>query len=323
MHRFYGLSARLRESFGERVQKIPLDFGFTCPNRDGKISRKGCIFCSPQGAGSGLHDKSMSIPEQWAFWQKKLSQFYDAKLYLAYLQSYSNTYCTSEELRLALDQLRGLDGLAGICIGTRPDCLDSPKMQVIKDLNLKETWLDLGLQSSNDETLKRINRGHDAKCFADAVHLAHAHGIDVCAHVIAGLPGEGEKEFIESVEFLNSLPISGIKFHNLFVGEGAPLKKLHQAGQVALLEQNEYINMLVKAISILRTDIVIHRLKADAIPGELVAPDWVYLKRKVLNAIEMRMKDNDIWQGCARDDAPDSLPVWYGPENQPSSKDEG
>lgn len=319
MHRFYGLAARLRQSFGERVQKIPLDFGFTCPNRDGKISRKGCVFCSPQGSGSGLHENSITIPEQWAHWRKKLSEFYDAKLYLAYLQSYSNTYCTAEELSCALNQLHGLEGLSGICIGTRPDCLDSSKLQVIKNLGLKETWLDLGLQSSNDETLKRINRGHDAKCFADAVHLAHSHGIDVCAHVIAGLPGEGEKEFLESVQFLNALPISGIKFHNLFVSKGTPLHRIYKTGELSLIGQDEYVDMLVKAISILRTDIVIHRLKADAIPGELVAPEWVRMKRKVLNAIEMKMKSSDTWQGCAREDAPDSLPYWYGPENLPKS----
>ncbi len=314
MLRFYGLAARLRQTFGERVQKIPLDFGFTCPNRDGYISQEGCIFCSPQGSGSGLHAKSMSIPEQWAHWQKKLDKLYTAKLYLAYLQSYSNTYCSIEELKCALSQLHGLEGLAGICIGTRPDCLDDEKLEFIRGLNLRETWLDLGLQSSNDQTLERINRGHDSKCFADAVHLADAHGIAVCAHVIAGLPGEGEKEFLESVEFLNKLPIRGIKFHNLFVGKGTPLHKLFKAGQYAPLEQESYISMLLKAISILRPDIVIHRLKADAVPGELIAPEWVQKKRIVLNEIEKSMKAQNIWQGCARSDASSNPPEWFDPQ---------
>ena len=317
MNRFYGLAARLKQSFGERVQKIPLDFGFTCPNRDGKISHKGCIFCSPQGAGSGLHEQSMTIEEQWAYWQNKLSEFYTTKLYLAYLQSYTNTYCSAEELQQALDQLKGLPGLVGICIGTRPDCLDSEKLRVIKSLNLKETWIDLGLQSSNDKTLKRINRGHDAKCYADAVELTHSHGIDVCAHVIAGLPGEGEKEFLESVQFLNELPVSGIKFHNLFVGEGSPLQKLYLSGKYKVLEQNEYVEMLVKAISILRPDIIIHRLRADAVPGELVAPEWARIKRKVLNAINMKMKDNNLWQGSARPDALETIPPWYNQDCKP------
>ncbi|WP_421903549.1 TIGR01212 family radical SAM protein [Maridesulfovibrio sp.] len=317
MHRFYGLAARLRQSFGERVQKIPLDFGFTCPNRDGSISRKGCIFCSPKGSGSGLHSLSMSIPEQWAHWQEKLSKLYTAKLYLAYLQSYSNTYCSYDELKCALDQLDGLPGLAGLCIGTRPDCLDDDKLALIKNLGLKETWLDLGLQSSNNATLERINRGHTAEQFAEAVEMAHAHGLDVCAHLIAGLPGETAEDFLESLHFLNDLPIAGIKFHNLFVGKGTPLTKLHEAGEYTPIEQDEYISMLVEAISILRTDIVIHRLKADAVPGELVAPEWVRMKRTVLNEIEKTMKEKGIWQGCARDDAPDEPPLWYGPEGKP------
>lgn len=317
MHRFYGLAARLRQSFGERVQKIPLDFGFTCPNRDGTISRKGCVFCSPEGAGSGLHSLAMTIPEQWAHWQEKLSQLYKAKLYLAYLQSYSNTYCSYDELKCALDQLGGLPGLVGLCIGTRPDCLDDNKLALIKNLGLKETWLDLGLQSSNNATLKRINRGHTAEQFAEAVKMAHAQGLDVCAHLIAGLPGETTKEFLESVRFLNELPIAGIKFHNLFVGQGAPLKKIYDAGKYTPIEQDEYIEALVEAISILRTDIVIHRLKADAIPGELIAPEWVRMKRKVLNEIEKAMKAKKIWQGCARPDAPDEPPLWYGNDHLP------
>ncbi|WP_321401522.1 TIGR01212 family radical SAM protein [Maridesulfovibrio sp.] len=316
MHRFYGLAARLRQSFGERVQKIPLDFGFTCPNRDGSISRKGCIFCSPQGSGSGLHGLSMSIPEQWYHWQEKLSKLYTARLYLAYLQSYSNTYCSREELKCALDQLEGLPGLSGICIGTRPDCLDDDKLALIKSLGLKETWLDLGLQSSNNTTLKRINRGHSAEQFAEAVKMANRHGVDVCAHLIAGLPGETTEDFLESVRFLNGLPIAGIKFHNLFVCKGTPLKKLYDAGKYTPIEKDVYINVLVEAISILRPDIVIHRLKADAVPGELIAPEWVRQKRKVLNEIEQTMKAKGIWQGCARKDAPDRPPLWYGPEHK-------
>ncbi|WP_320171935.1 TIGR01212 family radical SAM protein [Maridesulfovibrio sp.] len=315
MQRFYGLATRLRQTFGERVQKIPLDFGFTCPNRDGKISRHGCIFCSPQGSGSGMHAMAMTIPEQWELWRAKLTEMHKARLYLAYLQSYSNTYCSLDELKCAFDQLQGLEGLAGICIGTRPDCLDSAKLELIRGLDLRETWLDLGLQSSNDLTLKRINRGHDSECFAQAVRLASSHGVPVCAHVIAGLPGESEKDFLASVEFLNSLPVSGIKFHNLFVGRGAPLQKIYEAGGYTPIEQAEYIEMLVAAISVLRPEIVIHRLKADAVPGELIAPEWVRGKRSVLNEIEKTLKVRKIWQGCARADAEQQPPAWFSPDS--------
>lgn len=319
MYRFYGLASRLKQIFGERVQKIPLDFGFTCPNRDGKISSQGCIFCNPEGSGSGMHSKSMSIAEQWTCWQKKLAQFYDVKLYLAYLQSYSNTYCSEEELRCALDQLNGLEGLAGICIGTRPDCLSPEKIKIITNLGLKENWLDLGLQSSNDRTLLRINRGHNSQTFAEAVEMAAGLGMSVCAHVIAGLPGETADDFISSVEFLNELPISGIKFHNLFVSHGSPMESIYEAGEYTPLEEKDYIEMLIRALAILRTDIVVHRLKADAVPGHLIAPAWTLQKRSVLNSITKQIKRENIWQGCARKDAPSSPPLWYSPDHQPPS----
>ncbi|OEU70220.1 MAG: TIGR01212 family radical SAM protein [Desulfovibrio sp. S3730MH75] len=321
MYRFYGLAARLRQNFGKRVQKVPLDFGFSCPNRDGKISTEGCIFCNPLGSGSGMHSQSMPVDQQWDFWTKKFTRLYNAKLFLAYLQSYSNTYGTLEEIKCALDKIRNLPGLTGICIGTRPDCIDSDKLQIIKDLNLKETWIELGLQSSNDATLALINRGHDAKCFADAVKLADSFGIEVCAHIIAGLPGETKEDFLASVEFINELPISGIKFHNLYVSHGTPLQKMYDAGEFEPFSMAEYLDMLEAAVSILRTDIVIHRLNADPAPGELVAPDWIEHKRNVQNAIDMMFQNNDLWQGCAREDAGDNPPKWFGPDHMPPGRE--
>ncbi|MBI9111796.1 TIGR01212 family radical SAM protein [Maridesulfovibrio ferrireducens] len=320
MYRFYGLAARLRQNFGKRVQKVPLDFGFSCPNRDGNISTKGCIFCNPLGSGSGMHSQSTPIPEQWDFWTKKFTRLYNAKLFLAYLQSYTNTYGTLEQVKCAFDQLRDLPGLAGICIGTRPDCIDAEKLQLIKDLNLKETWLELGLQSSNDTTLALINRGHDAKCFADAVILADSYGIEVCAHVIAGLPGESKKDFIATVEFINSLPVSGIKLHNLYISQGTPLQEMYDRGEFTPFSMEEYLDMLETAVSILRTDIVVHRLNADPAPGELVAPDWIEHKRNVQNAIDMMFENNDLWQGCAREDSPTSPPEWFGPDHLPPGR---
>ena len=319
MYRFYGLSARLRQNFGKRVQKVPLDFNFSCPNRDGQISEKGCIFCNPLGSGSGLK-KSMTIHEQWLYWTKRFTRIYNARLFLAYLQSYSNTYGTAEQLKAVFDEIRNLPGLVGICIGTRPDCLDREKLQLIKDLNLPETWLELGLQSSNDATLKRINRGHDAKCFADAVKMVEPYAIEVCAHVIGGLPGETKEDFLASVNFINDLPISGIKFHNLYVSRGSHLHKIYTRGEFKPLSLNEYLDMLEEAIASLRPDIVIHRMNADPFPGELVAPGWTEHKRDVQNAIDMMFENNDLWQGQKRKNAPETPPLWYGPDHLPPDR---
>jgi len=310
MNRYYSLSTYLRTRFGERVQKIPLDAGFSCPNRDGTISRNGCIFCNPKGSGTGLGAKGLSLKEQYLFWQEKFSKKYKAKLFLAYLQSYTNTYGPLKKIEEILEQLKNLPGLVGLCLGTRPDCLDKDKLNLLASYPFQEIWLDLGLQSSNNRTLELINRGHKAEDFARSATLAHKMGLKTCAHVIAGLPRETLEDFLGTIDFLNNLPISGIKIHNLYICKDTPLAKLWRTGVYKPLGMDEYIFWLEQALFSLRPDIVIHRLNGDPSPNELLAPDWASQKHIILKKIKQTLADKNLWQGKSLH--PDTIPPWFG-----------
>ena len=310
MNRFYSLSTYLRTRFGGRVQKIPLDAGFSCPNRDGTISRNGCIFSNPKGSGTGLRAKGLTLKEQYLFWQEKFSKKYKAKLFLAYFQSYSNTYGPLEKIQKVLQELENLPGLVGLSLGTRPDCLDKDKLSLLASYPCQEIWLELGLQSSNNRTLKLINRGHNAEDFAWAAKLAHKMGLKICAHVIAGLPQETVEDFLQTIEFLNNLPISGIKFHNLYICKHTILAKHWRAGAYKPLLFSEYLHWIEQALYSLRPDIVIHRLNGDPARGELLAPDWANNKNIILQKIKQALADKNIWQGKAFH--PHSIPHWFG-----------
>ncbi len=313
MHRYYALSTYLRGRFGVRVQKVPLDAGFTCPNRDGTLSRSGCVFCNPEGSGSGMSKQKLSLSQQYTFWTEKFARKRNAKLFLAYLQSYSNTYAPMPRFREVISELSGLEHLAGLCLGTRPDCLEPEKLACLADQAVPEIWLELGLQSSSDATLQRINRGHDAACFARAVEAAHRLGLKVCAHVMAGLPGEGQKEFLDTIDFVSNLPVAGIKLHNLYVCRGTVLASWWRQGNVHLLERAEYIDLVLAALPRLRPDMVIHRLNADPAPGELLAPQWAGHKGNVLRAMAAAIEDADIWQGQS---TTPHIPAWYDPAGE-------
>lgn len=297
MNRYQKLSAHLRQRFGKRVQRIPLDAGFDCPNRDGTLSHSGCVFCNERGSGSGLGAQGVSLAGQWEHWTARLGKRYKTDLFLAYLQSYSNTHGPLERVRGVLDEIFSLSGLVGICLGTRPDCLDGGRLEEFarRDVGLK--MLDMGLQSASDETLARINRGHDFACFADACRRADALGVEVCAHVIAGLPGEDDEDFLATIDAVNRLPVRGVKIHNLYVCHGSPLAGLWRKGGYRPLELEQYAALLARALNRLRPDIVVHRITGDPAPGELLAPDWAGRKREVLAAIEQELERRDVRQG--------------------------
>lgn len=305
MHRTYSLNAFFRARFGRRVQKIPLDAGFDCPNRDGSISRAGCAFCNPSGSGSGLLDKGLDLRAQWSHWQERMQKRYGAALFAAYLQSYSNTYGPHEKLEDVLRQLKGLPGLAALSIGTRPDCLDERKLDLLAEqkeqLGLGEVFLELGLQSASNSTLEHINRGHTAEAFARAAEQAATRGLNVVAHVIAGLPTpEGREhgdDLLATVRFVNGLPVNGIKFHNLYVCAGTRMAALWKNGRYEPITLEEYCDWLGRALMILPPETVVHRLNGDPARGELLAPQWAGEKHTVLNAIRDHLQANDIWQG--------------------------
>ncbi|MFP4070803.1 MAG: TIGR01212 family radical SAM protein [Desulfovibrionales bacterium] len=321
MNRYFSFSTYLRRRFGRRAQKIPLDGGFDCPNRDGSISRSGCIFCSPLGSGTGSGMQGSTIEEQWNLWRRKIRSRQGDALCLAYLQSFTNTYGPPDRLRHVLDTIIALPDLAGVCIGTRPDCLDPEKQDMIASLPVEEVWIELGLQSANDATLQRINRGHDVATFVKAVETLSTSGINVCVHVIAGLPGEGEDDLLRTVELVNALPVQGIKFHNLFVCRGSTLARWWKEGLYHPPSREEYVSWLVSGLTILRSDIVVQRLNADPRPGELLAPQWAVQKSDLIHTIRRKLDDENLWQGSAREES-DHPPDWFSPPPHPCSKKE-
>ncbi|WP_255412084.1 TIGR01212 family radical SAM protein [Desulfonatronum sp. SC1] len=295
--RFNSLSVYLRSKYGVRVRKIPLDAGSTCPNRDGLLSRSGCVFCNPSGSGTGLFDSGLSLSEQWIFLTRRLGRKYKTDAFWAYLQSFSNTYGPLSRVRRLMGELAGLPGVRLIGLGTRPDCLDEEKLRCIADCGFAEVWLDIGLQSANDRTLQRINRGHDFACFARCVDRAHARGLFVCAHIMHGLPGESDADFLETINQVNRLPVTGIKFHNLFVAKGSPLEPIWRSGGYVPPTKDAYVRAVIAGLELLRSDIIVHRLNADPLPDELLAPRWARDKRDVLDTLRRRMEAEDARQG--------------------------
>ncbi len=255
---------------------------------------------------------------QWSHWQERVQKKHSQVLFAAYLQSYTNTYGPYEKLEGVLQQLQGLPGLVALSIGTRPDCLDERKLDLLakqKDaLGLGEIYLELGLQTANNDTLKYINRGHSAEDFAFAASRAHQRGINVVTHVIAGLPSpqgiEGAKDLLSTVRFVNSLPVQGVKFHNLYVCKNTRLAHMWKNGEYHPITLEQYCDWLGQALMILPPETVIHRLNGDPTQEELLAPEWAGEKGKILNAIHDHLERNDFWQGRANG-ASDGPPEYF------------
>ncbi len=294
--RYTSLSADLRKMFGCRVQKITVDAGLNCPNRDGTVGTGGCIYCN--ATGSGAFAKDVSVAEQIEIGKKAMIRRYKAKKFLVYFQSYSNTYAPVDHLTQIYQEALAVDGVAGLCIGTRPDCVSEPILDLLADLSRKHLiWLEYGLQSAHDRTLATINRGHDRAAFAWAVREAHARGIRTCAHIILGLPGETRDMVRQTARFLADLDIGGVKLHLLYVVKGTPLERLYSQGKYRCLTQKAYVEWSCDVLERLPKNTVIHRLTGDPHPDELVAPLWSLDKRGTLSAIEQRLEGRDTRQG--------------------------
>ncbi len=307
---WYALSTYFKQRHGRPVQKIPLDSGAGCPNRDGSISRSGCSFCNALGSGSGLLAKGLDLPAQWRLWREKYGRHRREAFYLAYFQSFSNTYGPADRIRRLIAETKNLPDIIGLSMGTRPDCLDEEKLDILADCPLPEVWLDIGLQSMNNRTLERINRGHGVNDSEKAVNGAAERNIKVCAHLMAGLPGETPDDFLASVAWAVSMPIAGIKLHNLYVPQGTTLAKEYKVQNYIPMQKPIYINTLITALTIIPAHVIIHRLTADPAPGELLAPAWAGEKNALLNEIYHTMAARNQWQAC-RAGYGDSIPSWY------------
>lgn len=297
---YLDLNTHLRGRFGERVQKITLDAGLTCPNRDGRVGRRGCLYCNAQGSGTGAWARGLSITEQMREGMARLQERYGARRFIAYFQSFSNTYAPRERLRELYEEALAFPQVVGLSVGTRPDCLTEEVLDLLAGYGRDYLmWLELGLQSAHDATLQRLNRGHDVSCFVQAVSQAATRGLEPIAHVILGLPGEGPQEMAATAAFLAGLPLQGVKIHLLYVIQGSRLASLYRAGQYQCLGEDEYVSRVVDFMELLPPHLVIHRLTGDPHPEELVAPQWCLNKSRVLRCVREEFARRGSRQGSS------------------------
>lgn len=297
MERYFKLSEYLKSIFGERVYKISIDGGFTCPNRDGTVGRGGCLFCNEKG--SGEHTRQGTIREQIEKGIEYARLAKKGEKYIAYFQSFTSTYAPIECLKSRYSEALVDDSVVGLAIATRPDCIDDEVCKAIKEVaGDRLVWVELGLQTANEDTAKIINRGYDNTIFEKAINLLKNNGIQVVVHLIAGLPNEGSQDFLDSVRYIADKDIDGIKFHSLYVEEGTALAKLYQSGSYAPISREEYVKSVCEAIAILPKRIVVHRVTGDGEKSKILAPLWTKDKKKNLNAITKYLVENNIVQGC-------------------------
>lgn len=297
--RFYSLNNFLRMRHGEKVIKLSIDGGFTCPNRDGRVATKGCIFCSAQGSGDFTPREKGDITRQLESAVSLLStKWGDSKKYIAYFQSYSNTYASVEVLKAKYEEALSFPGVVGLAIATRPDCLNDEIIAYLAELNTRtHLWVELGLQTMHEDTAKLINRAYPLSCFEEAVHKLNAHNIETVVHLILGLPHETKAQMLASAEYVSKLPLQGIKLHMLHILDNAPLGKYYLENPFPILSEEEYIALIGDILCILPPKLVIHRLTGDGPAAHLIAPLWTKNKKKVLNDLNRYLKEADIYQG--------------------------
>ncbi len=289
----------LREEFGTRVQKIPVDAGFTCPNRDGTLGVRGCLYCAEDGTASPVIDRKLSIKDQVRAGIAQVERKYSDPRFIVYFQPHTNTYAPVKILRECYRE--GLDAderIVGLAIGTRPDCLDEEVLRLLGEF--REVWVEIGLQSMHDKTLSLLNRGHDRIAFEDAVIRTAAKGLKICVHVILGLPGESMTDMIETARYLSSLPVDGVKIHSLYVLEGTGLADMFHRGELDVLTMAEYIQVTCNFLEHLRADIIIQRLTADPPPQGFLTPGWCRDKRGVLAGIHTEFASRGSSQGSQK-----------------------
>ena len=296
--RYNLFSSYLKKKFNEKVYKVTLDAGFSCPNRDGTLSNMGCVFCDDSGSFSQAHSNKLDVEKQLEVGMETLKKRFKAKKFLSYFQAYSNTYKPVDKLKLLYDKALTPDDVVGLSIGTRPDCVDDEKLDLIASYSkTKEVWLEFGLQSANDKTLKMINRGHDYKCFENAYLKAKDRNINVCVHVILGLMNETYDEIMHTAKTLAKLNIDGIKFHMLCVLKNTQLEKIYNKNKFELLNEDEYVNLVCDFLEVLPPTTTIHRIAGNGLNKLLIEPHWIMHKFETLNKIDRTLEKRHSYQG--------------------------
>lgn len=288
---YYSLNTYLKDTFGQKVYKIALDGGFTCPNRDGTIGKGGCIFCSGSGSGDFAENRKLSITQQIENGKKRVQAKIKEGKYIAYFQAFTNTYGEISDLRRVYEEAISHEDIVAVSIATRPDCLSQEVLDLLREVNQrKPVWIELGLQTIHEKTADYIRRGYPLEVYDDAVKRLKQIGISVITHVILGLPFETKQEMLQTVDYVGKSGGDGIKLQLLHVLKGTDLEKEYLSGKFEVLSMEEYVCLVAECVAILPQNMVIHRLTGDGDKKALIAPLWSGDKKRVLNAINAEIK---------------------------------
>ena len=283
----------LKDKFGQKVYKISLDGGFTCPNRDGKIDTRGCIFCSKGGSGDFAQNRNLSITEQIESGKKIVEKKIKSGKYIAYFQAFTNTYAPVEILRAKYSEAINHPDIVALSIATRPDCLGDDVIELLDEMNkIKPVFVELGLQTIHSDSAKYIRRGYSLEVYNEAVKKLKNIGVNIVVHIILGLPNESEEDMLESVKYVCQSQIDGIKLQLLHIIAGTDLAKDYEKGLFKTLEFDEYVELIAKCVAIIPKNIVIHRLTGDGAKKDLIAPLWPADKKRALNAINKALRES-------------------------------
>lgn len=289
---YYSLNQYLRDTFGGKVYKIAIDGGFTCPNRDGTLDNRGCIFCSGAGSGDFAESRKDSVTEQIEKGKERLSGKIKNGKYIAYFQAFTNTYGPVDELKRKYEEAIRHPDIVAVSIATRPDCLEDDVLDLIEELNhIKPVWVELGLQTIHEKTAAYIRRGYRLSVFDEAVLRLRRRGITTIVHVILGLPGETRADMLETVSYVGKSGVSGIKLQLLHVLRGTDLEKDYEFGRFEVMSMEDYVNLVADCIAALPRNMVIHRMTGDGDKKTLIAPLWSGDKKRVLNALNKAIKE--------------------------------
>ncbi len=296
--RYHSLNYHLREKFGHKVFKIPLDAGLSCPNRDGTLSAGGCSFCSLRGSGDFAGDRSCSIPEQFRQLEAVMHRKWKQGSYIAYFQAFTNTYGPVEHLREIYSSALREPGVVGIAIATRPDCLPEEVLDLLAELNSRTyLWVELGLQTIHKKTADAMNMHYDFNTFVNALNRLRQRNIETCTHIIFGLPGESQQDMMATGRTVAGLDVQGLKIHLLHLMQDTKLAEMFIHQPFPFLTREEYVDLVADLLEILPPDIIIHRLTGDSPRRLLIGPQWSLNKWEVLNRIDQRLIEKESWQG--------------------------
>ncbi|WP_414739341.1 TIGR01212 family radical SAM protein [Macrococcoides canis] len=296
--RYHTWNYHLRNKFGKKIFKVALEGGFDCPNRDGTVAFGGCTFCSAAGSGDFAGDRVDPIPVQFEKIKNKMHEKWQDGAYIAYFQAFTNTHAPLEVLKEKYEAALAIPGVVGLSIATRPDCLPDDVVEYLAELNERTyLWVELGLQTVHEKTSNIINRAHDMQCYYDGIAKLRKHNINICTHIINGLPLEDYDMMMETARVVSQMDVQGIKIHLLHLLKGTPMVKQYEKGMLEFMDQETYVKLVADQLEILPEEMIIHRITGDGPIDLMIGPMWSVNKWEVLNGIDDELKKRDSYQG--------------------------